>query len=82
MFITAKIESAALENESKPLADSINSIVAEANGMTDDVHAALDFVREKFRAMGFWTYRGGYHVALHFTDAGGAPLHDRAVLIN
>lgn len=80
MAITAKIERDALAEE--PLAESIKQIVEEANSMTDDIHAALDFVREKFRAMGFWTYRGGYHVALHFMLADGNPQHDRIVLIS
>jgi hypothetical protein len=80
MTITAEFENEQLAADA--MGDAVRAVVAEANSLTDDIHAALDHVRDQFKAMGFWTYRGGYHLALHLPAAGGNPQDERAVLIS
>lgn len=80
MTITANFENKVLEAD--VVGDVIRQVVKEANNLTDDVHADLDYARDKFRAMGLWTYRGGFHVAVHTHQANGEPAAERAVLVS
>lgn len=56
--------------------------VQKENECGDDVDSCLDHLAYHFRnsGLGFWVYRGGNHIALHFKDANG-PCEKRAVLI-
>lgn len=53
------------------------------NECGDDVDRSLNHLADHFRngSLGFWVYRGGNHIALHFQEAKG-PCHERAVLIS
>ncbi len=65
---------------SSSVGDAIRKVVAEANELKRETHAALDHVRSQLQRMGFWTHRGGYHVAIHYqTD--GEPEQARLAII-
>ncbi len=61
--------------------DVIRKIVAEANEIKRETHAALDHVRSQLQRMGFWAYRGGYHVAIHYQNDHGEPEQHRLAII-
>lgn len=63
-------------------AQEIMKAVNLENETDDDNDSRLDHLAYHFRnsGLGFWVYRGGNHIALHFQDAKG-PNRERAVLI-
>lgn len=79
MSINIIFEDATLDRST--VGTAIRKIVAEANEVKRETHAALDHVRSKLQAMGFWAYRGGYHIAIHYQNDNGEPQEQRLALI-
>lgn len=48
---------------------------------TSNCCQALDEFAHAVKDNGFWVYRGGHHVALHFSRPDGMPWDERAAII-
>lgn len=79
MPIKAEFEDFAITEAQKYI---IETAIAVVNDKHTDIHAALDSARSLLTAAGYWVYRGGFHIALHFMQADGTPQTDRSVLIS
>ena len=59
----------------------IETAVTVANERHNEIHSALDHARTLLSMAGYWVYRGGYHLGIHFMQADGSPHESRSALI-